>query len=150
MSWSYSGNPSSSGKDQVRFLVGDTKKCDQLLTDEEIEFLISQEGSVMKAAAMAAQSIAASFSRLSDETVGAVSVSLSQRSKQYFELAKKLEVRSSLEGLAPYSGGISVSDKEIQNSDPDRTTSIFKRHMQETQPEILEDTEPGPVIHRED
>ena len=39
MAWEYEG-PSASTKDEVRFLIGDTDFEDQLLSDEEIQFLV--------------------------------------------------------------------------------------------------------------
>ena len=39
MSWEYQG-PSASDKDEVRFLIGDTDVEDQLLSDEEIQYLV--------------------------------------------------------------------------------------------------------------
>lgn len=42
MTWSYSGNPAASDLDRYRFLTGDTNELEPFLTDEEIEYLISQ------------------------------------------------------------------------------------------------------------
>ena len=42
MTWTYSGNPSSTERDAVRFLVGDTDTNDQLLSNEEIDYLVTQ------------------------------------------------------------------------------------------------------------
>jgi hypothetical protein len=42
MSWNYSGDPSASELDQVRFYVQDTDGARPLLTDEEITFLLLQ------------------------------------------------------------------------------------------------------------
>lgn len=41
MTWSYSGDPSSSTLDEVRFLIQDTDTNDQLLSNEEINYLIA-------------------------------------------------------------------------------------------------------------
>lgn len=40
MAWSYSGDPSTSKKDEVRFLIGDTNINQQILSDEEIEYML--------------------------------------------------------------------------------------------------------------
>ncbi len=42
MSWSYSGDPSSSPLDEARFIMGDTDINDPVLSDEEINYMISQ------------------------------------------------------------------------------------------------------------
>ena len=42
MAWTYSGDPSSSARDAIRFLVGDTDTNDQLVTNEEIAWVNNQ------------------------------------------------------------------------------------------------------------
>ena len=141
MAWSYTGKPDTSEKDQVRFLIGDTDKCDPLIGDEEIDYLLTLEGSVFKAAVMACETIAAKFSRLADEKVGDTSVSLSQKADAYLKLAGKLRKRSE-RIVFPYAGGISKADKENQELDEDRNPEVFKRHMQERVSESVESETP--------
>lgn len=43
MSWTYSGDPSTSDLDRYRFLVGDTDAGEPLLQDEEIAFILANE-----------------------------------------------------------------------------------------------------------
>jgi hypothetical protein len=50
-------------RDQVRFYVGDTDDDNLLLTDPEVEFLLTEEPDVKLAAADAANVIAAKFAR---------------------------------------------------------------------------------------
>ena len=45
MSWSYSGNPSSSDLDALRFLIGDTDENAPIMQDEELQYLITEYGS---------------------------------------------------------------------------------------------------------
>jgi len=45
MSWTYSGDPSSSDKDKIRFLIGDTDEFEPIMQDEEINYLIAEHGS---------------------------------------------------------------------------------------------------------
>ena len=95
MTWTYSGNPSSSDRDAVRFLVGDTTSTDPLISDEEIAYLLVLYTEPPNAAVGAARAIAAKFSRESDQarTVGDLSLSesLSQKSTQYHHLADHLD-----------------------------------------------------------
>lgn len=44
MSFSYSGNPSSSELDEARFLVGDTDSNNPIMQDEEIQYIIDTYG----------------------------------------------------------------------------------------------------------
>lgn len=98
MTWTYSGDPSDSDVDAVRFLVGDTDTTDQLLTNEEIQYLVDEQGSAHTAAAAAANAIAAKFSRKADESksVGDLSLSnsYSQRAKSYLDLSTSLQARA--------------------------------------------------------
>ena len=92
MAWSYSGDPATSSKDAVRFLIFDTDTNDQLLQDAEINWCIAQAGdSVYQAAHDAAYAIASKFSRMAtSKTVGDLSLSYADRAKAYFELANEL------------------------------------------------------------
>ena len=44
MSWTYSGDPSSSLLDECRFIIGDTNEAAPIMQDEEIQYIISQTG----------------------------------------------------------------------------------------------------------
>lgn len=141
MAWSYSNNPASSEKDRVRFLIGDTMKCDPLLEDEEIEYLLDLEGELFKACALACEAIAAKFSRLASEKVGDISVSLNQKADAYHKLSAKFRSRAS-SIVSPYAGGISQTDKEHTQLDSDNTPEVFRRHMQEHVSETIENEQP--------
>lgn len=134
MSWNYSGDPRSSLKDQVRFLVGDTDITDPLLLDGEINYLLDQyNGAVYNASIRACETIQAKFARMADETVGSVRITFSQKSKQYGELKATLIQRIATETIAPYAGGISVCDVMQNNQNADRVRPDFTKHMMENQ-----------------
>lgn len=42
MSWTYSGNPTSSTLDESRFLIGDTNESSPIMQDEEIQYIIDE------------------------------------------------------------------------------------------------------------
>lgn len=94
MTWTYSGNPTSSDRDAVRFLVADTDSTDPLITDEEIAYLLTLYTEAPHAAVGAARAIAAKFSREADQARGigdlSLSQSLSQKSYQYHHLGDHL------------------------------------------------------------
>ena len=94
MTWTYTGDPSSSERDAVRFLVADTDSTDPLISDEEITYLLSLYTEPPHASVGAARAIAAKFSREADQarTVGdlTLSESLSQKSFQYHHLGDHL------------------------------------------------------------
>ncbi len=94
MTWSYSGNPASSDSDAVRFLVADTDTTDQLVSNEEIAYLLTTYNEPAFASIAAARAIAAKFARQSDQSRGvgdlSLSESFSQKSQQYNQLADHL------------------------------------------------------------
>jgi hypothetical protein len=128
---SYTGNPSSSNIDKVRFLLGDTDESAEQLTDTEIEFLLTEQTNAYDAAALGASTLAAKYAKLADRSVGDLSISYSQLSKNFNALAKTLTSQgaTSVSGFRPYAGGISIADKDSQNADTDRTPPNFRIGM---------------------
>ena len=125
--WNYSEDPASSNRDAVRWLVGDTDTSDQLLLDREIDYAYAQEGSVKKAAALCARALAGKYARLCDKAVDDLRISYSQRQKQFWELSEKLDKEAATAaGVSPYTGGISISDKDSVADDSDRVAPAFK------------------------
>ena len=77
MTWSYSGDPSDSALDEIRFLIGDTDTNDQLLSNEEITYLYTAYGDAYAAAVACVVSLISKASRSAEEskTVGDLSLS---------------------------------------------------------------------------
>ena len=96
MTWSYSGDPADSKKDEVRFLIQDTNPNEQLISDEELQFLITQNSNTLLAASYACNAIATAFSRFPDTQEGDISVNCSQIVEQYTEKAKYFRNRANL------------------------------------------------------
>jgi len=100
MTWSYDTSLVID-KDKVRFYIGDTDTDDQLLQDEEINFLLAESSNVLLAASRAAKAIAAKFSRQADKAVGNLRISLSQKAQAYMTLATDLEKRALTSSVCP-------------------------------------------------
>lgn len=117
MSWNYSGDPSSSDLDEVRFHVQDTDESDQLLSDEEIEYLIDAwrpiYGSLLWVASIAAEKLAAKFAREVNVSGDGTSVGVEQLQSKYEQLAVSLrdehKARYGASGL-PSAGGTLFDD----------------------------------------
>ncbi len=126
--YSYSGDPSSSSLDAVRFAIGDTQSTDWQMSNEEINYLLSGQPSITLAAIGCCKRLIAKYARLATQAVGRVSVQYKERRENYEALLVQLQ-----RDYAPaiYSGGISVSDKESQNEDTDYDKPTFSRHMDE-------------------
>jgi len=100
MTWSYN-SALTTDKDKVRFYIGDTDQTNQLLQDEEINFLLTEITNVLLAAAYAAKAVAAKFSRQADKAVGDLRISLSQKAQTYMALAADLEKRATTASAYP-------------------------------------------------
>jgi hypothetical protein len=128
MSWTYSGDPSSSAKDEVRFLVGDTDEGDPLLRDAEVTYAINQTGGVITAAIRCCELIMSKFSRLADESIGPLRIDYSQKAKGYRTMISQLRERLFLNGAPPYAGGISKTDKHFNDQQTDRVRPAFTKN----------------------
>lgn len=127
MTWTYDGDPSANTRDEVRFLVGDTDTNDQQLSDEEIAYLLAEEGNVAGAAVAAVKGLLAKYARLVDKSVGDLKLSYSQRAGQYAKLLQTLERRRLVRGVGIKAGGTSLARKETVEQDTDRVQPSFKR-----------------------
>jgi hypothetical protein len=116
MSWNYSGDPADSDLDAVRFYVQDTDTLDQLISDEEIEFLIAQwvpvYGSLIMVASMAAEAIAAKFAREVSYSADGVSIGVQELQQKFDALALSLrdQYKQFDIGGGPDIGGVLYSD----------------------------------------
>tara|TARA_R110000744_G_scaffold42497_7_gene95931 strand:+ start:196 stop:657 length:462 start_codon:yes stop_codon:yes gene_type:complete len=151
MTWTYNGDPASSALSAIRFLIGDTDTADQLVTDEEIAWLNTESGdtptsltALYKASAAAARAIAAKFSRLADQSVGDLKVSMSQKAVGYDALARSLAAQAAADAGVPipFAGGISVADKTNREADTDRVEPFFKTNQ------FSNTTDPGAGLAR--
>lgn len=122
-------------KDQVRFLLGDTDPNRWLLSNEEIQYLVTNADNVNLAAGRAAEAIAGKFARMVDHSIGGdIQVSASQQYKHYMQLAQVYIARGTAEVAEatvtpltiPYAGGISWADVHARNSDTDRVGPIIR------------------------
>ncbi len=129
MTWTYGGDPDANARDAIRFLSGDTDTNDQLLSDEEIAWVNKEvTGSttattgVYMAAYRCCLTIASKFSRLADQSVGDLRVSMSQKAKAYRAQAEEIKSLADREGAVPvpYAGGITISDKDGVEDNSDR------------------------------
>ena len=127
MAWTYSGDPSSSERDELRFIIGDTDSSDQQFSDEELDYLLTEYGSPLAAAVPAIEALIAKYSRYADQRTGDISISYSKRVDQYNDLLDTIKEKLATADARPYCGGISISDREIDEDDDDRVAPAFDR-----------------------
>lgn len=135
MTWTYSGNPSSSATDAIRFLIGDTDTNDQLLSNEEIQWVNTQaSGSATSTATLydsayrCCMYVASKLAREADKQIGDLRVSMSQKAESYRKQAAILQAQSKEYNFVPipYAGGLSISDKEIDDDNSDSFRPWFQ------------------------
>lgn len=93
-SWSYSGDPTASTLDEVRFWLSDTDPALALLSDVEVGYLINRyyaaTGSALYVAAVGAEVLAAKFATEVSVSADGVSVSTSELFDRFQRLAESL------------------------------------------------------------
>lgn len=129
--WSYlSSAPGSSDRSWVRLMIGDNTTANEELQDEEIDVLLSDQGSKERAAIAAARALGARYARKVDKQVGRLRISASQTAKHFFELADQLAQTLAMKAGGAggmYAGGISILDKQTEAADTDRVSPAFAR-----------------------
>lgn len=125
MAWTYSGDPSASTSDEVRFLLGDVKETAQSLSDEEIAYLIGlNSGDAYLTAAEAAGRMAVRYLGLSATTkrVGDLSLSMdyANQAAAYKELQRVLRTGRTANDIGgPYWGDTSSNQFSVGMLDYD-------------------------------
>ena len=146
MTFTYDKQAPSTNLQKVRLLIGDTDIDNPLLEDAEIEdvFLELSNDDIYIAASQAARAIAATFSREADTAVESVKVSLSQKSKNYNNLAIQLEDQAVKQTGAlgtPVVDGVSLSKMRDVRSDTDRFPSSAEVGGQDNPPRFSDKEE---------
>lgn len=126
MAWTYSGNPASSNRDAVRFLIGDTDTTDQQLQDAEIDWLLVENPNPNMAAAHACEALAAKYARQVSTTNLSLSVSAGDRQAQYLMLATKLRRQAQDGGATMFVGGTSIAEKLERAENADEVQPAFQ------------------------
>jgi len=98
--FTYSGDPSASDLDQVRFLISDTNETDAELQDEEIYYLLSTWGNAYDAAITACEVISGKYADRTNysRSIGDLSISESygQSAAEFRQLANRLRAQKHL------------------------------------------------------
>lgn len=88
----YSGDPSASDLDQLRFLLGDTDAEAEIFTDAELTFTMTQyEDNPIRAAAYLAGVRASQLADKRDRAVGPLSLSYGEQYQRWVETQQRLE-----------------------------------------------------------
>ena len=130
MTWTYSGDPATSDRDEVRFLVGDTDPEDKMVEDAEINWAIANQSTTKLAAAVVLRALASKFSRMVTNKVGDLSTNCSDLATAFSDRANELDPSGLTKATAlclPSFGGLSISGKETLSEDTDAVQPRFYR-----------------------
>lgn len=127
MTWSYNlPIIGTSGKDQVRLLIGDTDSTNPLLQDEEIAYFLSKRPNSYGAAAECCRTLSTRFASSATTTAGDTKIAYSDIAKAFAARAQAFESQAANSGAGlPYAGGISQADKQSQIENTDRVPPQF-------------------------
>lgn len=101
MTWTYSGDPSSSPRNELRYLIGDTDTADKQVQDEELDYHLTKNGNnAVSAAIDACEALAAKYARRVNREVGDLRIESERLMDHYIKLAKRLQKNKSIRGAA--------------------------------------------------
>jgi hypothetical protein len=92
--WTYTGDPTTTDKDAVRYLTGDTIYTDQLAMDSEILYALAQATTQYGASAVVCRSIAGRLAREADTVDKDLRNTLGARSAAFLRMASEFEVKN--------------------------------------------------------
>lgn len=113
----YSTGSTIGVRDQIRFLIQDTRTARQLLYDEEIDWTQTQEANVFYMAALCCDTLVIRAGGQRQKRVGDLEIKYDLNF--YRSLAVSLRARGSLHQV-PYAGGVSIADMLAQEANTDR------------------------------
>lgn len=128
--WSYDPTDlATSSKDRIRIEIGDTDSNNWLLSDEEINYALTQERNFWAAAARCAEMAASYLLRKADPKLGrSMQVIYSKAAEQYWTRARMLRCKA-MGTVAPYVGGMTISDKQTIDEDTSLVAPQFTKTM---------------------
>jgi len=147
--WSYSGDPSHSPRDGVRFYLQDTDAADPQISDGELDFLISDwypvTGSYIIVAAAAADILSTRYAGQASVSADAVIVALEQLQDKWAAAAARLRAMQARKDIGgPDVGGVGLYDQP----DPSEKPKSFDKGMHDNRwagQQDFGDSVPDPV-----
>jgi len=131
---SFTNSPATSAIDRVRLIVGDTNTEFDYLSDETYQYLLNKYQNNEQATAMeAARYILGSLAKYSRQRTGDIEVYGAEMFKNYKDFLIELlrNPQMLLARAQAYAGGISKSDMERNDMNPDNISPRFYRGFSE-------------------
>lgn len=115
--WNYNNDPANSMVDRVRMLVGDTDPSAKLISDTEVEYLLTESGGEeYEAAWRTACAIKAWAARLVNKSGGGMNEGAAKVFEHYKDLCDELLMRAPM--AIPRAPQLRRADRERMKNDP--------------------------------
>lgn len=114
----------STDRDKVRFRIGDTDSNRELLSNEEINAVLTAKPAVMPASLECVDAILAKIARDVDRNAAGITSSRAQAFNHYLELKKRLQ-QEMLTEAEMFVGGLSKAAKQTFEEDSDFVKPSF-------------------------
>ena len=127
----YDGDPGGSIEDEVRFLIGDTDTTDELFSDDEIDYLVAEHETAIRAAYHGSLALAAKYAGMQDIAVGSAREEYGSMAQRFTDLSKSLAARGGDAGIntskvgPPYATGLTDDDNPLQSTKVDWYPKAF-------------------------
>ena len=129
MTFTWNGDPGNSTLEEIRWYIDDTASGNVKFQDAEINYAYNQEGSVLGAAALLCEQLAAKYTKESlSRSLGPLRIDLTALAENYEKKAAKYRKRAQAYAT-PYAGNISKTDEETYEADTDIKQPIFEKDM---------------------
>lgn len=129
MTWTFDPEVISTNRTKLRLEIGDTDENDPQFSDEILDYYLSIESTVLKAAIRAVEHLIAKYSRQVDRRIGDLALASSQRIKSYRDLLASIKRRSALDAATVFAGGITISNKQSYEDNTDLVNPRFSREL---------------------
>jgi len=128
MAFTWTGDPSASIIEQIRWEINDIDSTNAKFLDAEIQYAYDQEHSIFNAAARLCEQLQVRYSDAASRTMGPLKVDMSNMASLFARKAKALRKRS-IAFAKPYVGGQSDAKEEIFEGDSDLKQPSFEKGM---------------------
>lgn len=133
MTWSYSGDPTTSPTDEIRFLLQDTNTSDQLLQNEEIQFFSDKmdlvTGSRTMTAAYLADILAARYAREVAISADGVNVQAEALQDKFTSMAASLRAMAGIVDMAGVGPSVGGTGDPLDDCSPSLPPKTFTSEM---------------------
>jgi hypothetical protein len=132
MSFTWTGDPSASTIEKIRWEIRDTDSTNAKFQDAEITYAYDQEGSIMGAAARLCEQLQVRYADAASRTMGPLKVDMSNMSQLFAQKAKDLRRRRML-NARPYAGGYSETKEDTFEDDSNLIQPIFEKGIMDNE-----------------